>query len=110
MGAWFNSRTLVSNPAVAGRIQYMFTVYVLKSKKDNKLYVGLTGNFPLRLRQHEEGLVISTRNRRPLYLAYKEEFSAKKEAQARERYFKGGGKARKLLKELIKKQGGVVQW
>ena len=85
----------------------MFTVYVLKSKKDGKLYVGFTGNLELRLMQHQEGLVISTKNRRPLDLVYKEEFDTKARAQAREKYFKGGGKARKLLKELI--SGSVVQ-
>jgi len=78
----------------------MFAVYVLKSKKDSRLYVGFTGNLELRLRQHQEGLVISTKNRRPFDLAYKEEFDIKEEAQAREQYFKG---ARKLLKELIER-------
>ena len=91
----------VSNPAAAGQVHKMFTVYVLKSKKDGKLYVGCTGNFKLRLKQHQEGLVVSTRNRRPLDLVYKEEFDTKEETQARERYFTGGGRARKLLKELI---------
>ena len=32
---------------------------------------------------------------------YKEEYSTKKEAMARERYFKGGGKAHDILKNLI---------
>ncbi len=56
-----------------------------------------------RLWEHAEGLVKSTRNRRPLKLVYKEEFATKKEAIARERYFKSGGKARKILTELINK-------
>lgn len=85
----------------------MFATYVLKSQKDGKLYIGSTGNFSLRLKQHNAGLVKSTKNRRPLDLVYREEFGTKKEAQAREKYFKGGGKARKLLKELI--HGSVVQ-
>ena len=94
-------------PQLRGDSNKMFTVYVLKSKKDGKFYIGSTGNFSLRLKQHDDGLVKSTRNRRPLDLVYKEEFDTKKEALAREKYFKGGGRARKLLKELI--EGSVVQ-
>ena len=83
----------------------MFTVYVLKSQKDSKFYVGFTNNLLRRLSQHAEGLVYSPRYRSPLDLVYKEEFATKEEAQARERYFKGGGKAKKFLKELIEKLG-----
>lgn len=79
----------------------MYTVYVLKSIKDYKLYIGCTGLLSRRLIEHNEGKVSSTKNRRPLVLVYKEEFFTKKEALQRERYFKGGGKARKLLDELI---------
>ncbi len=34
-------------------------------------------------------------------LIYTEEYSSRNEAAARERYFKSGGKARKLLDELM---------
>ncbi len=57
------------------------------------------GRFP-----NNQGLVKSTRNRRPLKLIYKEIFNTKKEAQNRERYFKGGGQARSLLTKLIKEK------
>ena len=80
----------------------MFSTYVLLSKKDGRLYIGSTGNLKKRIEEHEFGLVKSTRARRPLVLVYKEDFDSKKEALAREMYFKGGGKARKLLDELIK--------
>jgi len=82
----------------------MFWMYVLKSNKDGKLYIGSTGNLERRLREHVQGLVKSTRNRRPLALVYEETFSTKEEAQNREKYFKGGGKARKILTELINKR------
>ena len=83
----------------------MFLTYILKSKKDNKLYIGSTGNLERRLFEHTQGLVKSTKNRRPLELIYKEIFNTKEEAQNRERYFKGGGKARKILLGLIKNKG-----
>ena len=83
----------------------MFTLYVLKSNKDNKLYIGSTHNLSRRLNEHMLGLVKSTKHRRPLALVYKEEFTIKQDATRREKYFKGGGKARKLLDDLIENRG-----
>ena len=83
------------------RYSFMFHFYVLKSKKDGKLYLGSTGNLERRLEEHASGRVKSTENRRPLELVYREACVTKKEAQSREGYFKGGGKARNLLKQLI---------
>ena len=82
----------------------MFYLYVLKSNKDGKFYIGSTGNIERRIQEHLLGLVKSTKNRRPLKLIYKEIFTTKEEAQSRESYFKGGGKARNLLTKLIKEQ------
>ena len=45
-----------------------YYVYVLKSKKDKKNYVGYTENLKLRFEQHNKGLVASTKNRRPLVI------------------------------------------
>jgi len=82
----------------------MYTFYVLRSKKDGKLYLGSTKDFKRRFSEHCFGLVASTRNRRPLKVIYKEEWSTKKEATAREKYFKGGGKAHNILKILIQQK------
>lgn len=79
----------------------MYILYVLQSEKDSKFYIGSTGNFERRLEEHSLGLVTSTKNRRPLTLVYREEWPTKQEATARERYFKGGGKAHNILKNLI---------
>src|SRR4051812_17506266 len=67
---------------------YMFHVYILLSKKDQKRYIGSTNDLGRRLLQHERGLVPSTKNRRPLELIYKEEFESEHEARLREHYFK----------------------
>jgi len=48
----------------------MYYVYVLLSEKDKKQYVGYTKNLKLRFEQHVNGLVKSTKNRRPLKLIY----------------------------------------
>ena len=78
----------------------MYTVYILRSKKDGRRYIGLKGNLDRRLYDHENGLVKSTKNRRPLKLIYKEEFSIKSDAQEREKFFKSG-RGREYLKQII---------
>jgi putative endonuclease len=73
-----------------------YTVYIIRSTKDNKRYIGCTRNILRRLDEHNNGLVKSTRNRRPLELIYTEGFENKSDAIARERFFKSG-KGREYL-------------
>ena len=68
----------------------IYTVYIIKSSKDKKRYIGFTKNIVRRLYEHNKGLVKSTKNRRPLELIYNEEFENKSDAFARERFFKSG--------------------
>lgn len=63
-------------------------VYVLKSQKDNKNYVGYTKNLKLRFEQHNKGLVLSTKNRKPLSLIYYEACLNQQDATKREKYLK----------------------
>ncbi|MGB9613097.1 MAG: GIY-YIG nuclease family protein [Candidatus Margulisiibacteriota bacterium] len=65
-----------------------YFVYILKSKKDNRLYIGQTSNLEDRIKRHNEGRVISTKGRRPLELLYYEEFADRGSATRRENYFK----------------------
>ncbi len=65
-----------------------FFVYILKSQKDDGFYYGYTSNIETRLSFHNDGLVRSTKGRRPLKLHYFEEFSSKTEAIKREKFFK----------------------
>ena len=77
----------------------MHWVYVLRSANDGRLYTGVTSDLRRRLREHNSGKVRSTRNRRPLVLAYKEGFDTRSDALARETYFKtaeGGVLKRRL--------------
>ncbi len=66
----------------------MYYVYVLKSKKDSKNYVGYTKNLKLRFEQHNKGLVKSTKERKPLLLIYYEACLNRKDAMHREKYLK----------------------
>ena len=63
-------------------------VYVLKSKKNNKNYVGYTKNLKLRFEQHNKGLVSSTKDRKPLSLIYYEACINQQDATKREKYLK----------------------
>ena len=77
-----------------------YFVYVLKSQKDNKHYIGSTSDVKKRLAYHNAGLQRSTRLRIPFILIYHEEFTTKQEALKRERYIKslkGGEGFRKLI-------------
>ena len=78
----------------------MFYIYVLKSTKDNKLYIGYTENLKVRFNQHNEGRVESTKNRRPLQLVYYEACLDKQKALNREKYFKTGF-GRRFLKDRL---------
>jgi len=66
----------------------MYYVYVLRSKKDGKFYVGHTVNLLKRMEHHNKGIVESTRNRRPLELTYYEACIKQRDALRREKYLK----------------------
>ena len=82
---------------------YMFYVYILKSKKDGKLYIGYSGNLRQRVREHGNGKVESTKNRRPLELVYYEAYKDEDDAKGRERSFKHSGSVYNGLIKRIKK-------
>ncbi len=66
----------------------MYYVYILKSKKDGRLYSGYTNNLERRIEDHNNGKVNSTKNRRPFDLIYYEGYVHQQDATAREKYFK----------------------
>jgi len=68
----------------------MFYTYVLKSLKDNKLYIGFSKDLKNRLIEHNNGLVESTKNRRPLKIVYYEASLNKEKAIKREKDLKTG--------------------
>ena len=66
----------------------MYYVYVLKSKKDDRFYVGYTSDLRKRLELHSDGKVESTKHRGPLELVYYEACLHKEDALHREKYLK----------------------
>ena len=78
----------------------MHYVYILKSLKDNKYYIGSSSDVNSRLAFHNSNRQRSTRYRTPFVLVYVEEFPDKARAEKREKQiksFKGGEAFKKLL-------------
>jgi len=67
------------------QIKNIFFVYILKSEKDSKRYIGSTNNLQRRMSQHNSGMVKSTIFRRPLKMIYMEKFPSREEAEEREK-------------------------
>ena len=65
-----------------------YYVYVLRSEKDGKFYVGYTNNVRKRVEQHNNGQVESTKRRVPLELIYWEGCINQQDATKREKYLK----------------------
>jgi len=81
----------------------LYYVYVLKSLKNNKRYIGYTSkDIFKRLKEHNRGCNKWTRQNRPFILLYSEEFDNKKEAIKRELFLKSG-QGRKFLDDILKK-------
>lgn len=79
---------------------FMFYVYILKSRIDNKLYIGYTADLRRRLEEHNAGQNQSTKSRIPFSLVYYEAYVSSKDARIREnrlKQFKNG------YRELIKR-------
>lgn len=81
----------------------MFYVYVLRSEKDHKLYIGSTSNLRRRLEEHKHGKSTATNPRRPLSLPYYEAYIAEEDARNRESALKRRGQARKHLMNRLEK-------
>jgi putative endonuclease len=68
----------------------MFSVYVLRSSKTGRRYVGSCAHLSDRHQRHNAGESRATKHGLPWTLIHEEEFPARAEATARERYFKSG--------------------
>lgn len=79
----------------------MFFVYILKSLKDNNLYIGYTNNLKRRLKEHNSGGVQSTNLRKPLKLIYYEAYLSEKDAKHREFNLKLRSRALAQLKKRL---------
>lgn len=78
----------------------MYYVYVLRSLKDKKLYVGKTSDLKRRLYRHQHGLVPATKPRLPVELIFYEGFLNKTDAGRDELFYKTGFGHEALISKL----------
>lgn len=80
----------------------MFYVYILKSKKDNSLYIGYTNDLKRRFAEHNNLENQSTKNKTPFELVYYEAYKTQSDAKYREKNLKRFSGATTQLKRRIK--------
>ena len=79
----------------------MFTVYVLKSLRNNKRYVGFTSKTAeQRLDDHHRNRNQWTKNNKPFIVVKTEQYETKTEAIKREKFLKSG-QGRKYLDDIL---------
>jgi putative endonuclease len=77
-----------------------YYTYILKSKKDGKIYTGYTKDLRKRLNQHNMGLSTYTKGKGPFILIYYEACLLESKARSRELYLKSGMGKRYLKNRL----------
>lgn len=79
-----------------------YYVYVLRSKKDGRWYIGFTVDLRKRFREHNERRSNYTKGRGPFELIYYEAYRNEFDARTREKQIKSG-QGRAYLKQRIKR-------
>lgn len=80
----------------------MYYVYIIKSKKTGKLYIGSTQDLRARLTQHNMGYSQATKAGAPYELVYYEAYKAQPDAIVREQKLKHFKQGYSRLKERLK--------
>lgn len=78
----------------------MYYAYILQSKHDGDLYIGVTHDLRRRLYEHNRGKTYSTHDRRPFILLFYEALPTFDEARAREVFYKSG-RGHEVLKKIL---------
>ncbi|PIZ64450.1 hypothetical protein CO051_04760 [Candidatus Roizmanbacteria bacterium CG_4_9_14_0_2_um_filter_39_13] len=78
----------------------MATLYILKSEKYNRYYIGSTNNLKRRLAEHNLGKTLSTKFIRPLKAVFIQDYEMIEEARSIERKLKKF-KSRIILERII---------
>ncbi|MBU1862994.1 MAG: GIY-YIG nuclease family protein [Candidatus Omnitrophica bacterium] len=82
----------------------MYFVYVLQSLKDGNRYTGISKDPEKRLKEHNSGLVTSTKKRKPFELVFVEKCKDRIAARKKEKYFKSGF-GRKYIDSKLQRMG-----
>lgn len=95
----FNDGQVGNRPAHS---LYMYYVYLMRSKKTGKFYIGFTSDLRKRLSQHNTKESGTTNAYAPYELIYYEAYKAKKDAIVRENKLKHYGQGLSRLKERLR--------
>jgi len=79
----------------------MYYVYVIKSKKDGRTYLGCTNDLRRRLGEHNRSREGFTKNKGPFEVRYYEAFFSKKDAFDREKRLKHHARGMIELKKRL---------
>ena len=79
----------------------MYYVYILKSSKNEDIYIGFSEDIKRRVKDHNRGFVRATKPNKPWRLVYYESYADKKDAIKRERQLKNH-RAKLDLKEQLR--------
>jgi putative endonuclease len=80
----------------------MYLVYILRSTRQRRFYIGHTSDINKRLQTHNNGEVRSTKAYRPWAIVYTEPHENKQDAYGRElkvKSYKGGEAFKRLIQE-----------
>jgi len=77
-----------------------YCIYVLQSKKDKSIYIGYANDLKRRIKEHNNGLCSSTRDKAPFRVVAYEAYSSEEDARTRERRLK---QFKNAYKELLKR-------
>ena len=75
-------------------------LYIIKSQKNNRYYIGSTNDIERRMHEHSSGQSKSTKNTRPWELVYLKKFDNIQQAR-REEYRLKKQKSRVIIEKLI---------
>ena len=78
----------------------MYFVYILKSLKNDSLYIGCTSDLKKRFNEHNSGKSLATKPFGPYKLIFYEAFINRIDAKNREEYLKSGWGLRSIKKLL----------
>ena len=81
----------------------MFLLYILKSKKNDRFYIGSTNDMERRLNEHNSGKTKSLKYLRPLEVVFLKEFENERDARQMEKKLKKF-KNKNILEKIVADQ------
>jgi len=81
-----------------------YYVYILKSQKNERFYIGSTSDIDKRIEFHNSSRTRYTKRYQPWVLIYIEEYGSRGEAVRREKELKKVKNAKRIIEELLGKE------